>query len=87
MLLFHTSALAPKTTRATQGVSVMTLKSKYKLAEIKPAQQTAVVNPARYRVRSLPAAGSLLPGRRPGGASDGDWTRAGGIGPATGRIS
>jgi len=60
MLLFHTSALAPKTTRATQGVSVMTLKSKYKLAEIKPAQQTAVVNPARYRVRSLPAAGSLL---------------------------
>jgi DNA gyrase subunit A len=38
----------------------MTIKSKYKLAEVKPAQQTAVVNSARYRVRSLPAAGALL---------------------------
>jgi DNA gyrase subunit A len=60
LLLFHTSALAPKTTRTTQGVFVMTLKSKQHLAEAKPLQQTAVANPGRYRVRSLPAAGALL---------------------------
>ena len=30
-LIFHTALLAPKTTRSTQGVAVMTLKPKYHL--------------------------------------------------------
>ncbi len=59
-VVFHTASLNPKATRATQGVSVMTLKPKYKVEEIKPLEQTDIVNPARYRARSLPVAGALL---------------------------
>ena len=59
-LVFHTAALAPKTTRATQGVNVMTLKPKWKVERARPLAETAIVNAARYRARSLPAAGALL---------------------------
>ena len=59
-MIFHTSALAPKTTRSTQGVNVMTLKPKYRLEKVAPLSQTHIVNPARYRARSLPIAGALL---------------------------
>ena len=59
-LIFHTALLNPKTTRATQGVNVMTLKPKYRVEEVLPLERTAIVNPARYRARSLPAAGALL---------------------------
>ena len=59
-LIFHTSVLAPKTTRSTQGVNVMTLKPKYRVEQVVPLSQTHIVNPARYRARSLPIAGALL---------------------------
>lgn len=59
-VIFHTAALNPKTTRSTQGVSVMTLKPKYQVEAARPLEQTAIVNPARYRARSLPIAGALL---------------------------
>jgi len=59
-LVFHTAVLNPKSTRATQGVGVMTLKPKYKLESVKPLDQTNIVNAARYRARSLPIAGALL---------------------------
>ncbi len=59
-LVFHTSALNPKTTRSTQGVGVMTLKPKYKLESVRPLAETPIVNAARYRARSLPIAGALL---------------------------
>ena len=59
-MLFHTASLNPKSTRSTQGVGVMTLKPKYKVAEARPLDQTSIVNPARYRARSLPVAGALL---------------------------
>ncbi len=59
-VLFHTASLNPKTTRSTQGVSVMTLKPKYRVEKVLPLTQTAIVNAGRYRVRSLPAAGALL---------------------------
>ena len=59
-MIFHTSVLAPKTTRSTQGVNVMTLKPKYRLEKAVPLSQTHIVNPARYRARSLPIAGALL---------------------------
>ncbi len=59
-MLFNTAALAPKTTRSTQGVAVMTLKPKYRLEKALPLIDTAIVNPARYRARSLPVAGALL---------------------------
>ena len=59
-LVFHTSALLPKTTRSTQGVAVMTLKPKYRLASAAFLDQTTIQNPARYRAKSLPVAGALL---------------------------
>ena len=59
-MIFHTAALNPKTTRSTQGVNVMTLKPKYHVEKVLPLERTAIVNPARYRARSLPVAGALL---------------------------
>ena len=58
--MFHTAVLNPKSTRATHGVAVMSLKPKYKLESVKPLDQTNIVNAARYRARSLPIAGALL---------------------------
>ena len=59
-LIFHTALLAPKTTRTTQGVGVMTLKPKYRVEGAAPLDQTPIQNAARYRARSLPVAGALL---------------------------
>ena len=59
-MVFHTSALNPKTTRTTQGVNIMTLKPKYRVEKVLPLDQTAIVNLARYRARSLPVNGALL---------------------------
>ena len=59
-VVFHTAALTTKTTRSTQGVNVMTLKPKYKVADARPLADTTIVNAARYRARSLPIAGMLL---------------------------
>ncbi len=59
-VVFHTASLTPKATRSTQGVNVMTLKPKYKVEWAKPLSETTIVNPPRYRARSLPIAGALL---------------------------
>ena len=59
-LLMHSASLTPKTTRATQGVAVMTLKPKYRLERILPVEDSGIVNMSRYRTRNLPAAGALL---------------------------
>ena len=59
-LIFHTALLAPKTTRSTQGVAVMTLKPKYRLDTVTPLEETSISNKSRYRVRAVPAAGALL---------------------------
>ena len=59
-VVFHTASLTPKTTRSTQGVGVMAVKPRQKLAWAMPLGETAIVNAARYRARSLPAAGALL---------------------------
>jgi len=59
-VVFHTAGLNPKSTRTTQGVSVMTLKPKYRVEQVVPLAQTAIVNATRYRARSLPIAGALL---------------------------
>ncbi len=59
-VVFHTASLTPKTTRATQGVGVMAVKAKHKVVWARPLSATHIVNAARYRARSLPAAGALL---------------------------
>ena len=59
-LLLHTALLAPKTTRATQGVAVMNMKPRYHLERVCTLEESGITNLARYRVRSIPAAGALL---------------------------
>ena len=59
-VVFHTASLTPKTTRNTQGVGVMAVKAKHQVEWAKPLSATHIVNAARYRARSLPAAGALL---------------------------
>ena len=59
-LLVHTALLAPKTTRGTQGVQVMTIKPKYRLERLADVADTGITNQARYRTRTIPAAGALL---------------------------
>ena len=59
-LLLHTSLLAPKSTRSTQGVAVMNIKPRYHLERVCDFADSGIVNLSRYRVRSIPAAGALL---------------------------
>ena len=59
-LVFNSALLAPKTSRTSQGVGVMTLKPKYRLDKAMLLSESSIVNPARYRVRTIPAAGALL---------------------------
>ena len=59
-LIFHTALLAPKASRTTQGVAVMSVKPRQRLQRVCPLSESPIRNLARYRVRSLPAAGALL---------------------------
>ena len=59
-LVFSTAQLQPKTTRSTQGVQVLTLKKKHVLDRALPLEGSGIVNAARYRTRTIPAAGMLL---------------------------
>ena len=59
-LIFSTALLAAKTTRATQGVAVMALKKNAKVVRVQTLLDSAIGNQARYRAKSLPAAGALL---------------------------
>ncbi len=59
-LIFNTALLAPKSTRSTQGVQVMTMKPKFRLTEVRTLEDSSITNLGRYRCRSLPAAGALL---------------------------
>lgn len=58
-LLVHTGAIAPKSTRSTQGVQVMTLKRGAVLREVQPFREDMVAKPSRYRTKTLPAAGAM----------------------------
>ena len=59
-LIASTAQISAKSTRSTQGVAVMSLKKKAVLDRAVPLEQTSIVNPARYRTRTIPAAGALL---------------------------
>ena len=60
ILLLNTGAVAPKTTKDTQGVVVMTLKKGHRVALVRDYREGEFQKPARYRTRTLPAAGALL---------------------------
>ena len=59
-LIFSTAQLAAKTTRSTQGVAVLTLKRKAVCDRAVRLEDSGIVNAARYRTRTIPAAGALL---------------------------
>ena len=61
-MIFNTALLQPKTSRSTQGVAVMSLKAKRVLERALPLKDSDIQNTARYRVRSIPAAGALIKG-------------------------
>lgn len=60
VLLLNTGAISPKTTKDTQGVSVMTQKKNHRLEAVEDYREGMFIKPARYRTRNLPAAGSVL---------------------------
>lgn len=60
ILLLNTGAIAVKTTKDSMGVSVMTLKKGHRVSSVKECTDGEFVKPARYRTRTLPAAGATL---------------------------
>ncbi len=59
-LIFSTAQLTAKTSRAAQGVNVMSLKRKAVLCRAVLLEECGIANASRYRTRTLPAAGALL---------------------------
>ena len=59
-LIFSTAQLLPKTTRNTQGVTVMSLKKKSALSHAVALEESGITNLSRYRTKTIPAAGALL---------------------------
>ena len=59
-LIFSTAQLAVKTTRAAQGVAVMSLKRKAVVQSAMELEKTSITNVGRYSARTLPAAGALI---------------------------
>ncbi len=60
-LIFHTAMIAPKTTRSTQGVQVMTLSKKgARVSEAEPYTEGMAESEHRLRSKSLPAAGGIV---------------------------
>ncbi|MCL1807053.1 MAG: DNA topoisomerase (ATP-hydrolyzing) subunit A [Oscillospiraceae bacterium] len=59
-VIFHTSALEPKSTRGTQGVGVVSPKRGQRVTDAKPSDRCGILNITRFRVRSLPAVGAAV---------------------------
>jgi DNA gyrase subunit A len=59
-LVFNTALLAPKATRSTQGVGVLTPKAKQSLSHVTPLEESLIINQSRYRTKSIPGAGAIL---------------------------
>ena len=60
LLLFNTGAIAPKTTKDTQGVAVMTLKKGHVVKLVRDYSPGEFAKPYRYKTKNLPAAGATL---------------------------
>ena len=55
-----TALLLPKTTKNTQGVSVMSIKKKAQLDHALLLEESGITNVSRYRCRTIPTAGALI---------------------------
>ena len=60
ILILNTAQMQAKTTRATQGVAVMTLKKNQQIIRASLLSEAGIENVARYRTRTIPAAGALI---------------------------
>lgn len=60
LLLFNTGAIAPKTTKDTQGVAVMTLKKGHVVKLVRDYHKGEFAKPYRYKTKNLPASGATL---------------------------
>ena len=58
--IFSTALLLPKTTRNTQGVSVVSLKKKAAVDRVALLEGSSITNAGRYRCRTIPTAGAVL---------------------------
>ncbi|MBR3597753.1 MAG: topoisomerase IV [Clostridia bacterium] len=59
-LLFDSGAITSKSTKDTQGVAVISLKKGHKVVSVADFEEGRFKKPARYRAKSLPAAGAVL---------------------------
>ena len=59
-MIFSTAMLTPKTTRATIGVAVLTLRKKAALDFAAPLEKSNIANLTRYKAKNLPSAGAVL---------------------------
>ena len=59
-LVCSTALLAPKTTRNTQGVNILTLRKKAALDFAEPLAKSNIKQESRYRAKTIPAAGAVL---------------------------
>lgn len=59
MLLVNTAGILPKTTKDTQGISVMKLKKTHKIVSVHMYSQGEFEKEWRFRAKNLPAAGAL----------------------------
>ncbi len=59
-IVISTALLLPKTTRNTQGVSVISLKKKAAVKAAVLIKDSGIANLSRYRTRTIPGAGAIL---------------------------
>ncbi len=59
-LLFNSAMIAPKSTRDTQGVAVLTVKKNHFVESVTQFDENMLANPHRYRTKTLPSAGIKL---------------------------
>ncbi|OQB16105.1 MAG: DNA gyrase subunit A [Firmicutes bacterium ADurb.Bin193] len=60
VLVFNTSSISLKSTRASQGVSVMTLKKSAVLKDVKRVEDMGLSDVKYYKTKNIPAAGCFL---------------------------
>ena len=59
-LIFNTSAIAEKTTKNSQGVSVMVPKKGSVVSDLKLLSEAGIKNVSHYRTKNIPAKGAFL---------------------------
>lgn len=60
MLMLHSGAIATKQTKDTLGVNVFSLKKNAVISRVREYTDGTVVDANRYRVKTLPSAGTVI---------------------------